>query len=743
MTTRTNFVTKENGFDETYELTSKNDPTESESAVELLPEKIIIPQIVFHLPIEALPLSVRLDNVLNALNVRELGELDGMSFNEFQKTRNCGLKTVNELKEILERANVGEFDDWLNEISVRAVGQANLTINIDDLLETELDAGFTIHANATFLYVNNRLFIPERYKEISLSRLPLSVRLNNVLAKADCKVLGDLQNLDFNEFRKTRNCGEKTVVELFEFIRRIQSSNAASADSRRAAAVEGAPDNQPLDVLVKELNLLELLNFINEYIAELPTRDKIVLLDRFGGTSDETLLTLEEVGAKQQITRERVRQIQSKTLKKLKARLGQSADFALRQLHSECSNAVCPLTPNFLIYLTENDYSLFQFPPAFYIRILSELKAEIPVVPDGRFGVEQVTGKAAGVARQIEELFKEQSEPIAVADIFQQIIDFGATQHASENDFFEALQSDKFVVTAGLPNQLFVETIRNKHKATDIVFKVLARSNEPLTPEEIIERAKAIHGENAIVPLPRTLENLHSYTAGLYLLGKRALGLRQHFKLPPEKWDELRADFYDLLKQETRPLSTGDVIAKKLFDWTEVISPYEAAYILRDDARFTDLGRFLFALSDWQIGEREHIKDLIVKILQEAAHPLTANEIGEAIQKRRSASVTALQMILKSMQVIERYDFGAFGFYGLSEWNDNFTEFFVANSRLVYSLIKRSKPVTFAELCRFFEITADGELSDRLWETLQTLPKLRFAPQYKSPETKISRYFWT
>ena len=87
--------------------------------------------------------------------------------------------------------------------------------------------------------------------------------------------------------------------------------DARSADerlaSRRAAAVA--------DVLRRHANLRELLD-------DLPPKEREILLDRFGlGSAGEAPLTLEAIGQRMGITRERVRQIEAAALQKLRRRL--------------------------------------------------------------------------------------------------------------------------------------------------------------------------------------------------------------------------------------------------------------------------------------------------------------------------------------------------------------------------------------------------------------------------------------
>ena len=56
-----------------------------------------------------LPVSTRLKNVLGSLGIERLGQLEGLPVRNLLKSRNCGRRTLEELKTLLRRAETGEF----------------------------------------------------------------------------------------------------------------------------------------------------------------------------------------------------------------------------------------------------------------------------------------------------------------------------------------------------------------------------------------------------------------------------------------------------------------------------------------------------------------------------------------------------------------------------------------------------------------------------------------------------------
>ena len=51
-----------------------------------------------------------------------------------------------------------------------------------------------------------------------LEDLPISVRSRNILNAAGCKTLGDIAKLHKVDLLKFRNCGKKTLMEIFELV---------------------------------------------------------------------------------------------------------------------------------------------------------------------------------------------------------------------------------------------------------------------------------------------------------------------------------------------------------------------------------------------------------------------------------------------------------------------------------------------------------------------------------------------
>ena len=85
-------------------------------------------------------------------------------------------------------------------------------------------------------------------------------------------------------------------------------------DGKFGDFVEDTNSKNPVENILKD----DLTSQISEVLDQLNDREKAVISMRFGLLDDESDRTLEEIGKELNVTRERVRQIESSAIKKLK-----------------------------------------------------------------------------------------------------------------------------------------------------------------------------------------------------------------------------------------------------------------------------------------------------------------------------------------------------------------------------------------------------------------------------------------
>ena len=106
----------------------------------------------------------------------------------------------------------------------------------------------------------------------------------------------------------------KNVIKITKEPVSLETPVGDEDDGRFGDFIEDKTTLSPTDVVLKD----DLNNQIDEVLDQLNEREKAVIRMRFGLLEDESDRTLEEIGKELSVTRERVRQIESSAIKKLK-----------------------------------------------------------------------------------------------------------------------------------------------------------------------------------------------------------------------------------------------------------------------------------------------------------------------------------------------------------------------------------------------------------------------------------------
>jgi len=106
----------------------------------------------------------------------------------------------------------------------------------------------------------------------------------------------------------------KNVIKITKEPVSLETPVGDEDDGRFGDFIEDKTTISPSDAVLKD----DLNNQIDEVLDQLNEREKAVIRMRFGLLEDESDRTLEEIGKELSVTRERVRQIESSAIKKLK-----------------------------------------------------------------------------------------------------------------------------------------------------------------------------------------------------------------------------------------------------------------------------------------------------------------------------------------------------------------------------------------------------------------------------------------
>jgi RNA polymerase sigma factor (sigma-70 family) len=228
-------------------------------------------------PIEKLDLSVRSLNALRMNRIHTLGSLDGVSEKDLLVFDNLGTKSVQEIKDAVERV--------LRGAGVVPVPEENREGKSEPTLNNHLSLG------------GWKVPPHKRPVDVPLDLLDLSVRSRNVAKHLCISTLQQLLDYPKWTFAKAQNIGKKSILEIEEKTSKFLlnwSEGSRQTENHRT---------------IKE--------FVNKILSDLPERERNVLADRYG-LWDGIAETLQDVGDKLGLTRERIRQIEGKALKRIR-----------------------------------------------------------------------------------------------------------------------------------------------------------------------------------------------------------------------------------------------------------------------------------------------------------------------------------------------------------------------------------------------------------------------------------------
>lgn len=627
-------------------------------------------------------LSVRLRNVCIQAGIRVLGQLHGKTFIEFGKLQNCGKKTVTELEKLVRRLQI--------------------TANCSQILPGPA-------ADPNIISVDDSV------RSLALNELPVSKRLDNVMADRRWKKLGDVNGVSTIELLKTQNCGRKTIRELQELVRRANNGEFSPTVGGDIAAA-----------------IREVTMGIDRGLLALPSRDREIFEARLAGNNGNPR-TLEDVGAEFRITRERVRQIVKTSMTKVRRVGGPSLARSLEVTARECERLICPLTIElFSMWAAHSD---FKRPIAFYVRVLDDLDQFVPAWPSGTTREGADDPLLFEIDQAIETTARNSTTPPTPAEVFVVLRRSKVFSSLSISRFLAILRrSRRIVVELPRPDEPRLRLLRTRMRIAEFARPILEESTTPLTPEKIVERASARFGQSAVVASARGAINTLTPSRGFYALAPRAVGLRKHFTIPSSQWPILRKRFAEILSAENRPVSTIEAIDRRLIPEYHSNS-YELAQIVREDHHFIDLGRHLFALATWGIQERDRVKDLVPRVFAEAGCVLTAANTLKRLTRFRSVSPYSIGNLLQKHSSIKSF---GFGYYGLVNWGVEQMQPMLRDVTVVEHAVRRATPpMRFDALCAAVGITSETAEASLLWKTCLRSRKLRYAPEQQAPETLL------
>lgn len=321
----------------------------------------------------------------------------------------------------------------------------------------------------------------------------------------------------------------------------------------------------------KTREALDPLMVIIGAVNSLKDREREVLLGRFG-LEDGDKMTLEAVGAKFNVTRERVRQIENSAIKKM-------ADKPTKDLSR-------------------------------LIKIINSYVAEMG-------GVVGLSGMA--------DYFKIEADQRQEAELNALRLTMSLDSEVVSLPRSEALKVGwtKKSISADLVEKVLIE-----------IGDILVEAGKPITEEQIWNSltATAIYASNKNSLTPSTVAGILRVGAKMAPIAGDLWGLTSWPTVVPKR---IRDKVYLVLQKSTKPLHFREITdaINQTYPDKPVLSRTVHNELIGDN-RFVLVGRGIYGLKEWGY-QPGVVADVIVKVLQSAGRPLTVEEVIEGVLKDR------------------------------------------------------------------------------------------------------------
>ena len=356
--------------------------------------------------------------------------------------------------------------------------------------------------------------VPRHVRELSISELPVSKRLQHLSEKISAKVLGDYDGLFPAQLLEYKNCGRRTVSELRRLIDRADSGEFHAT---RIAKNDAIP---------------ELLRLIESALPRLSPRDRDMVFFRFGlkGSEPETL---EKIGRRYGFTRERIRQILEKSAAIIRTAWGPRIPRLLDVIRERCLSATLPLTPELLEKWVGDDAPKTKLTLAVQVRFIGLLDEAIPCWPAGHDGYGPTDKKTHALEAGLAEITYEAGGRLSFPEAFAELKKRRGMASLTTGEFLKRLRHiRRLIIEFPQPDKPLLR-VKRLHSLF-FVTEVLKDTREALTVDEIIQRAIKRFGEDLIHCDRRAVSatlydspGIHRVSQGYYTMHKPEKGSRK------------------------------------------------------------------------------------------------------------------------------------------------------------------------------------------------------------------------
>lgn len=256
------------------------------------------------------------------------------------------------------------------------------------------------------------------------------------------------------------------------------------------------------------------------------------------------------------------------------------------------------------------------------------------------------------------------------------------------------------------------EIIINKRKLSPepFIIAVLNESDHSLSLDEI---GDALESNNAFKKKisKQSMFSILLRNINIIRLDKYKWGLKKHIHYDENEYPNVHQSCIKFLKKINHQSSASVIYENIKKSFKKLCSKYELVIIMRDCVEIDDLGFFNFGLSEWNLGGRVKVSEIITDLFSNNSNPKSKIEIMKAISSVRTFMEEGLPNVMKQLGYINYPP----GYYGLNNLHENNLQLLFNNISYFEKYIKYQLFDTSLESIRdYFLFPNDHEIADKI-----------------------------
>jgi len=360
----------------------------------------------------------------------------------------------------------------------------------------------------------------------------------------------------------------------------------------------------------------------------------------------EECLTLEEIGKKHNITRERVRQIKARILDKFKSNYIVDYNYLLEILYHKLYNNLSYLK---FEDLGHGEYE-HQLNKNVYLKFFSELFKPLPF--DKRSIATFQQPKYSAIKKKIRN---------ATSIPYQYRLDDALKdENLLEKIYILSylIDEDGDYIISTLDGVRYIN--RKRYSSNTLAQYIIKNTDRVISINKINEEIEKLGGKKQEpLGLLGRLKNVE----GIYDLDYHIMGTIENFGYPKSEWSRIQKDCLKIINDYGHQVHVAFIYKDIKSSYPKIRSKYELVFILQDSNEIDYIKPHNFTLEKFGNRKNKLVDEIAIKILKKVEHPIHAGELYNEINKERSYTREGMTTLHKQNNYIELYQPA---FYGLT-----------------------------------------------------------------------------